>query len=162
MSTNYLSPLEFELTIHRLPNVAFFVQRAMVPGISIQAVPQPSMFSTVWHSPDKVDFSEFQLSFTVDEKAANYREIFNWIIGLGFPRNFGEFNDLNESREGLYADITLLIKNSNKNPNIQVNFVNAFPISLSEIQLDTTQADIVHPEATATFKYDSFSFTVTD
>ena len=162
MITNYLSPLEFELTIQRLPNVAFFVQRAMVPGISVNAVPQPSPFSTVWHTPDKVDFQEFQLTFTVDEKARNYREIFDWIIAIGFPRNFGEFKEINESREGLYSDISLLIKNSNKNPNIRVDFVNAFPISLSEIQLDTTQPDLVYPEATATFKYDSFSFTVTD
>lgn len=160
--TNYLSPLEFELTITRLPNVSFFLQRAAIPGIAASPVPQPSPFNPTFHTPDKLTFDELQITFIVDEKMRNWLEIFNWMNGMAKPRSFGEFKELNESPEGLYSDITLLIKNSNKNPNIQVDFVNAFPLNLSDIQLDTTQTDIVYPEATVSFRYDTFSVTVKD
>lgn len=77
--------------------------------------------------------------------------------GLAFPQSFGQYNNLNESEPGLYSDIILLIKNSAKKPNLRIHFKNAFPISLSEVMLDTTQSDVIYPEASVSFKYDSFA-----
>lgn len=156
-TTNFLSPLEFEFSIARLPNVAFFVQRATVPGISMSAVQQPGMFNPVFHSPDKLDFQELMITFTIDERMDNYLEIFDWMIGLSFPRSFGEYKELRDSEPSLYSDISLLVKTSHKNPNIQFHFTNAFPITLDAVPLDTTAGDVVYPEASVSFRYDTFS-----
>lgn len=156
--TNYLSPLEFELSIKRLPAVEFFVQRASIPGINMSFATQPAPFNNVFHSPDKLEYQELSITFIIDEKAHNYIEIFDWMHGLAFPQEYTQYRQLRDSREGLYSDIVLNIKNSAKKPNLRLQFLNAFPISLSEVMLDTTQPDIIYPEATVTFKYDSFKF----
>lgn len=159
MITNYLSPLEFRASIKRLPNVQFFVQRTNVPNISLNPVEQSSPFNRMFHTADKLQYANFDFTFIVDEKMENYLEIFNWMKGTSFPERFEQYKNLKESKDGIYSDITVQILNSHKNANIQINFINCFPISLSDISLDTTQTDIIYPEVTATFQYDYFDIT---
>jgi len=78
------------------------------------------------------------------------------MVGITFPENHEQFRDINESEEGLYSDIRLQIMNSKKNPNIELNFTNCFPINLSDVSLDITQQDVIYPEASVTFQYDTF------
>lgn len=157
MISNYLSPLEFRVAIKRLPNVEFFVQRTSIPSISAQPVAMPSPFNKTFQGPDELQFSNLDLTFIIDENMSNYLEIFSWLNGITAPRNFNEYKTIEDSEYGLQSDITIQILNSHKNLNLEAKFLNCFPISLSEIALDTTQSDVVYPEATATFQYDSFS-----
>lgn len=156
MINNYLSPLEFKILIKRLPNVEFFTQRAMVPSISTTPIQQPTRFNPVFRTPDQVNFSTLDLTFIIDEAMKNYMEIFNWIVSSAMTENHTRFNALASSQEGLFSDISIIILNSKKNPNIEVTYTNCFPISLSDIQLNTTDPDVTYPEATATFQYDTF------
>lgn len=157
MITNYLSPLEFRVAIKRLPNVEFFIQRTSIPGISADPAELPSPFNKTFQTPDKMTFNNLDLSFIIDENMGNYLEIFNWISGIASPRDFNQYKRISESDEGTISDITIQILNSHKNLNLEAKFINCFPISLSDINLDTTQSDVVYPEATATFAYDSFT-----
>ena len=86
----------------------------------------------------------------------NYLEVYNWLIGITFPQKFDQSKTIKESKEGLISDISILILNSNKNPSINITYKNCFPISLSEITLDTTSSDLIYPEATVTFQYDYY------
>jgi hypothetical protein len=157
MITNYLSPLEFIVTVKRLPNVQFFTQRATIPSVTKQPIDKPTPFKTLYETGDLIRYSELNLTFIVDEQMNNYIEVFNWIKGLTFPENFNQFKNLSESDEGLRSDISIVVKNSNKNPSIVIDYYDCFPISLSEVLLDTTQSDIIYPEATVTFQYNYFS-----
>jgi hypothetical protein len=159
MITNYMSVLEFKAAIKRLPNVEFFLQRATIPSISQNPVENSTPFNRVFHSADKLQYANFDFTFIVDEKMNNYLEIFNWMKGLTFPENFNQFKNLKGSEDSLYSDVTIQILNSHKNADIEVTFVNCFPISLSDVVLDTTQSDIVYPEVTVTFQYDYFNIT---
>jgi hypothetical protein len=156
MINNYLSPLEFKILIKRLPNVEFFTQRTMIPSISTTAVLQPTRFNPIFRTPDQVNFSNLDVTFIVDEAMNNYMEMFNWIVSSANVESHDNFNRINRSPEGLFSDITILILNSKKNPSIEVTYRNCFPISLSDIQLNTTESDVTYPEATATFQYDVF------
>lgn len=156
MINNYLSPLEFKILIKRLPNVEFFTQRAMIPSISTTPIQQPTRFNPVFRTPDVVSFSNLDLTFVVDEAMKNYMEIFNWIVSSAMTENHTRFDALASSQEGLFSDISIVILNSKKNPNIEVTYTNCFPISLSDIQLNTTDPDVTYPEATVTFQYDTF------
>jgi hypothetical protein len=159
MITNYLSPLEFKAVIKRMPNVQFFIQRATIPSITQSAVEIGSPFNKMFHSGDKLQYSNFDFTFIVDERMSNYLEVFNWMKGQTFPEAYEQYSNLKNSEDGIYSDITIQILNSHKNADIQVNFKNCFPISLSDIVLDTTQQDVVYPEVTATFQYDYFDIT---
>jgi hypothetical protein len=157
MITNFLSPLEFRVAIKRLPAVEFFVQRTSIPSISVNPTEVPSPFNRTFQTPDKLQYSNLDLTFIIDENMENYLEIFNWINAIAFPRNFNEYKQIADSEEGVQSDITIQILNSHKNLNLEAKFINCFPISISDVVLDTTQPDVTYPEATATFQYDSFS-----
>jgi hypothetical protein len=154
---NYLSPLEFRISIKRLPNVQFFTQRSMIPSINVSPVIQPTRFNPVYRTSDNVNYGNLDLTFIIDEDMKNYLEIFNWIISSTFPENHNQFRSIANSEEGLFSDISVLVMNSKKNSNIEISYNNCFPISLSDVSLDTTQNDVIYPEATATFSYDTFS-----
>lgn len=155
--TNYLSPLEFDVSVKRLPNIEFFTQRVSIPGISASATPAPTPFNMTYVTPDKLTYDQLNFQFIIDEKMKNYMEVFKWIEGITFPQSGKQFKDVRDSEDGLYSDISIIIRNSKKNPSIVVDFVKCMPIALSEVNLDTTQSSVVYPEATVTFQYDSFS-----
>jgi hypothetical protein len=157
MINNYLSPLEFKVLIKRLPNVEFFTQRSMIPGISTTPIQQPTRFNPVFRTPDVVNFSSLDVTFIVDESMCNYMEIFNWIISSTMTENHTRFESLVNSPEGLVSDISIIILNSKKNANIEISYKNCFPVSLSDIQLNTTNVDLTYPEATVSFSYDTFN-----
>lgn len=148
---NYFTPLEFRVTISKLPNVEFFTQQTSIPNISTSPIMVPTRFNKTFRTGDEVEFSNLDLTFIVDEQMENYREIFNWIISSSFPESHEQF-----SSESLHSDISVLILNSKKNANINITYKNCFPISLSDIQLNTTDSDLVYPQVTATFQYDTF------
>lgn len=156
MITNYFSPLEFIVSIKRLPNTEFFTQRTQIPSVSSSPIVYSTPFNNLFETPDKLTYDNFNFSFIIDEKMNNYLEIYNWIKGVTFPQNFDQFKAINESKEGRFSDISVLVLNSSKNPSINITYRNCFPISLSEITLDTTSPDLIYPEATVTFQYDYY------
>ena len=157
MITNYLSPLEFVVSVKRLPHVQFFTQKASIPGISLTPIERPTPFKPIYETGNRLTYNELNLSFIIDERMSNYIEIFDWMHGIAFPQNFEQFKNISESEEGLRSDISIVIHNSNKNPQIEVHFKDCFPISLGEIFLDVTLGDLQYPETTVTFAYNSYS-----
>jgi hypothetical protein len=153
MIPNYLSPLEFKVTIGRLPNVEFFTQQTSIPGISSSPIMVPTRFNKSFHAGDEVEFSNLDLTFIIDEAMSNYKELFDWIMALNFPDSHQQFESLGGN---LTSDISVIVLNSKKNPNIEFQFQNCFPISLSDVSLNTTDTDVTYPQATASFQYDAF------
>lgn len=156
MINNYFSPLEFKVIIKRLPNVTFFTQRTMIPSISTTPIEQPTRFNPVFRTPDRVSYSNLDLTFVVDEAMNNYMEIFNWMISSTSATGPDRFRELRNSDDGIFSDISIIILNSKKNPSVEVTYTNCFPISLGDVQLNTTESDVTYPEVTATFQYDTF------
>ena len=155
---NFLNTHRFRVVLRRAPSIVYFVQECNLPGISMGNATQPTPFTDVPVPGDKVQFSEFTMSFPIDEDMKNYKEIANWIIGLGVPKQFGQYKDLTQHIEGIQSVVTLMILDSNSNPQHIVNFEGAFPVSLSEIGFSTMSVDTVIPIVTATFKYAYWQF----
>jgi hypothetical protein len=88
---------------------------------------------------------------------SNFIEIFNWIVGLGFPETFDQYERLKNSKDSLLTDISIVIMNSHKNPNIEVQFKDCFPTGISDVNLDTTQTDVVYPQATVSFSFVNYT-----
>jgi hypothetical protein len=154
---NFLSPLNFRFQIKRAPHINFFIQRVNIPEISIQNTNHPNPFVKIPYSGEHIDYGELRLSFKVDEDLQNYLEIHNWIKGLGFPKNFGQYKTLNDGNilegNGLRSDISVIVLNSNKNPNYEIVYVDAFPVALSGLQFETTDTTVDYLTASAEFRY---------
>ena len=92
--SDYASPIQFRFKCTKLPLVEFFVQSANIPGISLGSAQQNTPLIDVPLPGDKVTFSSLDMSFLVDENLNNFKEIHDWILGLGFPDNHTQFQDL--------------------------------------------------------------------
>jgi len=103
--------------------------------------------------------------FIVDENMNNYMEAFNWIRGLAFPENYGQYKKEITNREFVnsselsknYSDAKLLIMNSHNNVIRTISFVDCFPVSLQGIQFDTKATDVTYASSSITFDYSYFS-----
>jgi len=124
----------------------------------------PTPFHNLSLSPDKLEYGDFSISFRVDENMQNYLEIYNWLTGMTFPDNFDQYTNITTRNQGdssgIYSDATLTILNSSMNSNIEIGFEDLIPVSISDIQLDVKSSDINYVEATASFKYKSFTVNV--
>jgi hypothetical protein len=155
---NFLITNRFRLVLRRAPSCVYFLQQCNLPGFSMDNATQATSFIQLPVPGDRIHYNDFTISFPVDEEMRNYREIADWIIGLGFPKEFGQYEDLHDSMDGIWSDIGLIILDADQNPLHVVKFVNAFPVSLTDISFDSKGEDTVIPMVTATFKYSYWQF----
>jgi hypothetical protein len=151
---NYFIPTGFNFIIDRIPNVNFFCQSVNLPGLSLGVATVNTPFRDYPVAGDKVDYNEFRISFVVDEELKNWLEIYNWIIGLGYPSSTNQYKDLKESHpNGVYSEGILFILSSHKNVQYKVVFNKIFPISLSDIDMNSISTDTTPTVADVSFAY---------
>jgi hypothetical protein len=144
-NTGYLQPSKFLLTFDRIPNCQYFCQSVNIPGMSLG---QAQMTSPM-----------------LDVFAPGWKEIHEWFRSIASPEGFPERNRLSDQQTKFgskkpkyYSDAILTVLSALNNPIVRIQFINAFPVSLSDIQFDTrmTAEDIITCDAT--FVYDYFNF----
>ena len=159
---NMLSPLGFKFMINKLPNTNFFIQSINLPGLNLGEVDTQTLFTRLPFAGDHITFQDLTISFRVDEDLANYRELFDWMVALGFPESYDQSrqiynisNNITSAAGGntVFSDATLMILNSAMQSNIQCTFKEIVPVSLSDIPFDVRAGDVDYVEATASFRY---------
>ena len=159
-NTNFLPIVGFRFGIKKLPTTNYFVQAVNIPGVELGLAPVDTPFIRFNLPGDHLKYRELTVTFRVDEDMKNYLEIYNWIIGLGFPDNFDQYRQLSNKStttgEGVTSDGTLIVQNSARVPNMEITYLDMFPRSLSDVVLDSRDPNIQYAEATATFKFRKF------
>ena len=174
---DYASPIQFRFKITKLPQVEFFIQTANIPGITLGSTSQETPLKDIAGVGDKVTFSTLDISFIVDENLNNYKELHDWIIGLGFPKDYTQFQDLQATgadrfpgstrstaatgtnikqplkEGGIYSDATLTVLNSKNIAKTEIRFQNVFPISLGSLSYDVKASDVDYLQVQASFNY---------
>ena len=150
---NNLSPVGYKFYIESLPQTNWFLTSVNLPSISLAEVPHPTPLMQAAVAGNDLVFDPLNITFLVDENLNNWRELYDWLRGLGFPHDYKEYN-----KDHLYSDATLTILNSNMNPNYNIVFKDLFPTSLGEILFDSASADIEGIKATATFRYLTYTY----
>jgi len=166
---NFLSPSRFDFALSRLENVEYFVQSANIPGISSPTVEQNNPLNVVKYQPDHMEYGEFNITFIIDEDLKCWTEIYNWMSGINFPITTDQYRDLkagvnnpfpqtyNKDTGDIYSDATLIIYTDKSNSNIEVQFKDMYPITLTEISMTVSVNDIEYLTANATFVYQHFT-----
>jgi len=174
---DYASPVQFRFKIAKLPQVEFFIQTVNLPGISIGTSTVPTPLYDFPVPGDEISFQDLSISFLVDENLNNYKELHDWISGLGFGKNHQQFADLRATGtdrfpgtvastaasgtatpgplpEGsIYSDATLSILNSKNIVKTEVRFQNVFPTSIGSLSYNVQAADVDYLKAEASFSY---------
>ena len=155
---NFLSPLGYKFILQRVPHVEYFVQNVTLPDMTSPTADTPNPFVRIKNPGDHIDFGDMSVTFKINENMDNYLEIYNWMISLGKPVSFDQYDlktrfarDQYNSDELIHSDISVIILTSGKNPNIEFKMRDCFPTSLTSIALNTTDSSIDYIEATATF-----------
>jgi hypothetical protein len=174
---DYASPVQFRFKIAKLPQVEFFIQTVNLPGISITEATVPTPLYDYPVPGDEISFRSLDISFLVDENLNNYKELHDWISGLGFGKSHQDFADLQATSEdmfpgsskgslvagveipaplsegGIYSDATLTILNSKNIAKTEVRFQNIFPTTIGSLSYDVQASDIDYLKAAASFSY---------
>ena len=174
---DYASPVQFRFKCSKLPLVEFFCQTANIPGISLAAASFPTPLKDIPVPGDKVTYQDLAISFLVDENLNNYKEIHDWIIGLGAPQSHTQFSDLRALSSdrfpgttassaatgtsiakplpegGIYSDATLTVLNSKNIVKTEIRFHNIFPTRLGSLSYNVKAADVEYLSVAVDFQY---------
>jgi len=156
---NFLSPVGFKFSLAKEPKAAFFCNSARIPEISLGTAVQPSYLKDVDVPGDKLTYGDLTLRFLVDENLENYMSIHNWLTGLGYPESTQDYRDLITNDRGVtdpkeaFSDGSLHILNSNFRDTAIVKFRDLFPVFLTSLEFEATEADTTYFTAEVTFKY---------
>ncbi len=181
--TDYASPAQFRFQLFKLPKVEYFCTSVNLPGISLSTRLQQTPLADIPLPGEKLDYSDLELTFLVDENLENFREIHGWMTGLAFPEDHSEYQTLLNAGQdrfpttvgtqsktdpgkvsapspmgAAFSDATLHILTSKNNANIEARFANVFPKALSGLQFSTQIADVEYLTASVTFGYKNYTF----
>jgi hypothetical protein len=163
-NTTLLQPTKYLVSIDRIPTVKYFCQTANIPGVNIGTAEYSTPFLDIHTPGTKITYSPFDMKFLVDEDLKGWREIHDWFRAIATPVSFEERNtitQMNTRKQGKsllnYSDITLTVLNALNNPVVRVQFINAFPTSLSDIEFDTGASADDILTATTSFTYEYFN-----
>ena len=169
---DYASPIQFRFKCSKLPTVEFFCQTANIPGIGLGVADIETPLKSIPFPGDKVTYQDLAISFLVDENLNNYKEIHDWIIGLGAPQNHTQFSTLRDTGTdrfpgqttnspnnntipdgGTYSDATLTVLNSKNIAVTEIRFHNIFPTSLGALSYDVQASDVNYLSTSVDFSY---------
>ena len=169
---DYASPVQFRFKCSKLPKVEFFCQTANIPGIGLGVADVDTPLKSIPFPGDKVTYQDLAISFLVDENLNNYKEIHDWIIGLGAPQNHTQFSTLRDTGTdrfpgqttnspnnntipdgGTYSDATLTVLNSKNIAVTEIRFHNIFPTSLGALSYDVQASDVNYLSTSVDFSY---------
>ena len=149
---DYASPVQFRFKCSKLPTVEFFCQTANIPGISLGQATVDTPLKSIPFPGDELNYQDLGISFLVDENLNNYKEIHDWLLGLGAPQNHNQFSTLRDTGTdrfpgqttnspnnnavpdgGKYSDATLKIPNRKNSAKSEIKFHNICTTSICSI-----------------------------
>lgn len=158
--TDLLYPTSYKLLINKIPETAYYCTRVNIPGVALTNTEINTPFTPIPIAGDVLNFDTLNVNFIINENLSNYRSLFNWMQGLGFPNDFGQFRNLKSETPSEYSDATLLIYNNKNNLNLKLTFKRCFPYNLSGLDFDQNEIDINTMIAFASFKFTTYTFEV--
>jgi len=180
---DYASPTQFKFNILKLPKVEYFCTAINVPGVELGTVNQVTPLKDIPQPGDKLTYQDLQVTFLVDENLENYRELHNWLTGLGFPEDHTQFANLQgagvdrfptsgssvssepgkvkygaPSAGGTLSDATLMVLTNKNNPVVEIRFRDIFPVSIGPLAYNQQETDVNYLTVNCTFKYEIYTF----
>ena len=173
---DYASPTQFKFSINQLPKVEFFTVSANIPDLTLADVVIPTPFKPIPVLGQNLTYGNLSITFIVDEFLENYRELHEWLTGIGFPKDRKQFSEFrsNTANRGtasptpvadvgkvgksipdasMFSDATLTILSNKNNPIVEVRFANMYPVSLGALEFTQQAGDVEYMTVQADFTY---------
>lgn len=164
-NSNYLQSSKFQVIFPRITSVTYFCQSVNIPGISVNPARMPTPLVDLYIPGDKLEYETFDITFIVDEELWSWQIIHDWIRGYSFPCSFEEYANMDResiqtlhSNRPQYSDGYLMSLTALNNTKTIIKLIDAFPVSLSEINFDSKASADNIITATASFRYQLYNF----
>lgn len=158
-NTNPLQPTKFLLTFSRISTAQYFCQSVNLPGVSLGEINIPTPFLDMYSPGTKLSYDPLEMEFIVDEDLQSWKNIYDWFLSMADPDGFERREGSRELQSNKhFSDATLTILSALNNPIIRIQYVNVFPLSIGDIQFDTTKSADTIVTARATFRYQSYKY----
>lgn len=159
---NFLQPVGYKLEIPRAPNFNYFIQSVEFPSVSLQKTEAPTPFRSLNLPGEHLDYGDLNIKFKIDEDLKGYFEMYEWLRALGRPAS-GEqakvlYDKLPGDGEGIYSQVSLIILNSNMQPNIELTFLDVLPLRLSGFLLESDVNDVQYVTASMELSFRDFTY----
>ncbi len=146
-TTNLLQPTKFSVVFPEISDTVYFCQKANIPGVTMAALPHPTPNLDLFVAGTKIEYNTFDITFLVNEDLSAWLDLYNWIKRIttdmkGYSKTNGQ--------------AILTIYSNQNNPKLRVKLINIFPLSLGDIEFDTTSSAEEHMTCPASFRYDYF------
>ena len=157
---NYLQPTSYKLVIDRknYPNLEYFCQNITHPGMIVNPVEVPyRKISGVPFVGNSLTFNELNATIILDEDMSGYNEMYSWmrrVIDVPDRRAL----DRNTNEPPTYSDITLSILSSHNNQTKKVRYLDSLPVSLGDINFESTATGTEFVTFTVAFRFTYFEF----
>jgi len=137
------NPTQFGLKFSHLPHMNFWLQSVNLPDVSIQAARQSTPLLDFPWPGEKLEYGALTCSILLDDKLKTYKELYSWMVS-------NTTSSTSRNNGFTLSDAILTMSSSS------VNFVDVFPISMSQIPM-TIATDVISPVTfTAVFAYSKF------
>ena len=133
----------FIFSINDLPNTQFDVLTTSIPSITLTQTPHQTPYGNIPRPSNTIEYSDFTLTFIVDENYVNYFECYNWMqkLRVSTPETIRDLSDAH-----------LVLLNNNKNEIYRIKFESVWPSILGEVQLNSSSAsDIITCDLTISY-----------
>ena len=161
---NPLSPNGYQFSIERLPSLSYFCQEVNLPDVSLGIASAANPYLEYAIPGDRLTFGDITVQFLIDSEMANYKAIFDWMQGLGFPENNAQYTAQVKTDMSLgelpatMSDATLTILGNNNRPIRSVKFIDCIPMQISSLTFTSTSQDVQYLIGNVTFKYSYYKF----
>lgn len=156
-TNNYLTTNRFLFNIKRIPILNYFCQRVNLPAFQFGTSAQSTQtgIAPIRRPGTQYQQGDLEIGFLVDENIKNWLEIYNWMKQAGsYDKTYETLKE-----EHKVSDAFLLIMNSALTPIASVSFYDVFPVSISEINFDSSVTDSEPVLAQAIFSYSWYDIT---
>ena len=89
---DYATGTQWRLAFNRLPKTTWFCTAANLPGITLGEATFPPPMTDTFVAGDKLTFETLNITFLVDEELQNYRELWDWLVGMGAPKQHSQWS----------------------------------------------------------------------
>ena len=146
-NTNLLQPTKYTVSFPEISDTIYFCQKVNIPGVTITELTQVTPNLDLFVPGTKISYGNFDMEFLVNEDLSSWLFIHNWMRGITTDMSY---------RTQPKAEAILTVFSNQNNPKIRIKYRDIFPLSVSDIQFDTTQSAEEHMYATASFKINYF------
>ena len=158
-NTNLLQPTKFLLTFDRIRTTQYFCQTVNLPGVSLGEVSRATPFLDMFSPGTKLTYDPLVVEFILDEELQGWKNLYDWFLSMADPNGFEKRDGSRELQMNKhFSDATLTVLSGLNNPLLRIQYVNVFPLSIGDIRFDTTQSADTIMTATATFRYQSYTY----